>query len=149
MPTPVTASRPDATVAERFGAIVDRLSAHPDVPDSLAEPVMTETLRFVQLAAAVDEPVVPSRLVDVGWHEFILFTRDYIAHCAELGGYVHHVPDTSDAIGDPTAYQRTRELLTERHGPLDERLWPPVGADGGDCTAGECQTGACTADCKS
>ena len=110
---------------------------------------MTATLRFVELAAAVDEPVAPSRLVDVGWHEFILCTRDYMAYCTELGGYVYHVPDSPGDTGDQTAYQRTRELLTERHGPLDERLWPTAGADCGVCKAGECEAGKCKADCKS
>ena len=135
-------------VRASFGPIVDRIAAHPEVPAELAEAVMAETLRFVALAAATDVPVGPSRLVDVGWHEFILFTRDYMAYCAELGGYVHHVPDSPGDTSDPTAYRRTRELLTERHGPLDERLWPAVGADCGDCKAGECEAGKCTADCK-
>lgn len=146
---PVVATHPDTDVRARFGPIIDRIAADPVVPDGRAEDVMVETLRFVRLAAATEQPVAPSRLVDVGWHEFILFTRPYMAFCAELGGYVHHVPDDPDGGGDPTAYQRTRRLLAEAHGPLDDQLWPAAGADCGDCEAGECEAGSCTADCKS
>ena len=76
----LTDTRPETgTVRETFGPIVDRIAAHPQVPAELAEAVMVETLRFVDLAATTDVAVAPSRLVDVGWHEFILFTRDYMA----------------------------------------------------------------------
>lgn len=78
---------------QELAHVVDRIAADPDVEAGLAPRVLAETLKFLEVAAAADEPVAPSRLVGVGWHHFILFTRDYMAHCAELGGYVHHVPD--------------------------------------------------------
>jgi hypothetical protein len=149
MPAMVTDTHPDADLSDRFAAIIDRIGVDPGVPDGDAEAVMFETLRFVRLAASTDEPVAPSRLVDVGWHHFILFTREYTAFCAELGGYVHHVPDRPDGGTDPSAYERTRRLLTRRHGRLDERLWPAAGADCGDCEAGKCEAGKCTSSCKS
>lgn len=37
----------------------------------------------------------PTARVDVLWHEFILFTRDYHAFCERLGGYVHHAPEVA------------------------------------------------------
>jgi hypothetical protein len=35
----------------------------------------------------------PSKAVDLAWHEFILFTRDYTEFCHQyFGCFVHHVP---------------------------------------------------------
>jgi len=35
----------------------------------------------------------PSKPVDLAWHEFILFTRDYADFCQQyVGCFVHHVP---------------------------------------------------------
>ena len=47
---------------------------------------------------------MPSQAVDVAWHEFILFTREYDAFCrASLGRYLHHVP--AEAMRTPTLAQ--------------------------------------------
>ena len=36
---------------------------------------------------------LPSQVVDVGWHEFILSTRDYEKFCqASFGRFLHHTP---------------------------------------------------------
>lgn len=148
MPATTTATL-ETDARGRFGPIVERIAVHDDVPAGLAEAVMADTLKFVTLAATSSQPVVPSRLVDVGWHEFILHTRDYTDFCAQLGGYVHHVPTRGDSTGNAEAYEATRRMLAERHGPLDPRLWPDLGADCGDCKAGECEAGTCAADCKS
>lgn len=37
--------------------------------------------------------LVPSELVDHGWHAFILHTREYAAFCEKIAGrFIHHVP---------------------------------------------------------
>src|SRR5215467_13897157 len=47
---------------------------------------------------------MPSQVVDVAWHEFILFTRDYRAFCQRgLGRFLHHVP--AEAMRAPTDAQ--------------------------------------------
>ncbi|MCF2947585.1 hypothetical protein L0668_05655 [Paraglaciecola aquimarina] len=36
---------------------------------------------------------MPSQVVDVAWHEFILFTREYAQFCSKgLGRFLHHTP---------------------------------------------------------
>jgi hypothetical protein len=56
---------------------------------------LRDWFRLAQLAKS--RPLsMPSQAVDVVWHEFILFTRDYDAFCrAVLGRYLHHVPAES------------------------------------------------------
>ena len=44
---------------------------------------------------------MPSQVVDVAWHEFILFTREYKAFCEDaLGRFLHHTP--AEAMKDKT-----------------------------------------------
>ncbi len=47
---------------------------------------------------------MPSQVVDVAWHEFILFTRHYQAFCKKaLGRFLHHTP--TEAMRTPTLAQ--------------------------------------------
>lgn len=47
---------------------------------------------------------MPSQVVDVTWHEFILFTRDYQQYCKKgLGRFLHHTP--TEAMSSPTKAQ--------------------------------------------
>lgn len=43
---------------------------------------------------------MPSRIVDIMWHEFILDTRKYTAFCNKaFGGYFHHIPASKSQKG--------------------------------------------------
>lgn len=47
---------------------------------------------------------MPSQVVDVAWHELILFTRQYQEFCRRgLGRFLHHVP--AEAMSSPTLAQ--------------------------------------------
>lgn len=48
---------------------------------------------------------MPSQVVDVAWHEFILFTRLYKTYCDKaLGRFLHHTP--AEAMSSPTIAQQ-------------------------------------------
>ncbi len=62
---------------------------------------------------------MPSQVVDVAWHEFILFTRNYQEFCRRaLGRFLHHTP--TEAMPDRTmaskGIQRTWRLACLRSG---------------------------------
>lgn len=62
---------------------------------------------------------MPSQVVDVAWHEFILFTRNYEAFCAKaLGRFLHHTP--TEAMPSRTmasdGIKRTWQLACRRAG---------------------------------
>jgi hypothetical protein len=62
---------------------------------------------------------MPSQVVDVAWHEFILFTRNYEAFCRRaLGRFLHHTP--TEAMASPTmardGIRRTWRLACRRAG---------------------------------
>lgn len=47
---------------------------------------------------------MPSKVVDVAWHEFIVFTKAYQRFCkAALGRFLHHTP--AEAMKSPTVAQ--------------------------------------------
>lgn len=49
---------------------------------------------------------MPSQVVDVAWHEFILFTREYKVFCEKaLGRFLHHTP--AEAMKKPTHAQQS------------------------------------------
>lgn len=86
---------------------------------------------------------MPSQVVDVAWHEFILFTRNYQHFCQRaLGRFLHHTP--AEAMRSPTEAQEgirrawrlacQRDNLSPRTPPrlpglfaLDDRLQIPDG----------------------
>lgn len=62
---------------------------------------------------------MPSQVVDVAWHEFILFTRNYEQFCRKgLGRFLHHTP--AEAMESPTVasdgIKRTWALACRRVG---------------------------------
>lgn len=62
---------------------------------------------------------MPSQVVDVAWHEFILFTRAYQQFCKRsMGRFLHHVP--AEAMSTPTIAQdgikRAWKLACKREG---------------------------------
>jgi hypothetical protein len=62
---------------------------------------------------------MPSQVVDVAWHEFILFTRNYQNFCDRaLGRFLHHTP--AEAMATPTTagdgIKRTWRLACLRQG---------------------------------
>jgi hypothetical protein len=59
------------------------------------EQVWDELKAFLVSCSTSKGPSRPTARVDVLWHEFILFTRDYHAFCARLGGYIHHAPEVA------------------------------------------------------
>jgi len=86
---------------------------------------------------------MPSKVVDIMWHEFILDTRAYIAFCKKsFGGYFHHIPSSSSQNGVAIATDMKRTLrlafLEENINPvhptrlpllfaIDEKLGIPEG----------------------
>jgi hypothetical protein len=83
-----------------FERLVWRIAAKEKVDQALAERIMDQGLAFLGACASDHaEPLVPSELVDIGWHTFILYTQDYADFCDRVAGrFIHHTPhdDTSD-----------------------------------------------------
>jgi hypothetical protein len=101
------------------------MDANPDMPASLANRIVEEALTFI--AACSRNPgagLVPSRIVDEGWHAAILHTAMYADLCERLGGrMLHHSPGHGPENYAPEILDHTREKITELDWTTDGELW--------------------------
>jgi hypothetical protein len=94
-------------------ALADKLREHFD--DERQVDVALEGLREWYLAcqSAPGEVLgMPSKAVDVAWHEMILMTRTYHRFCEQaFGHYLHHSPESVMAEPMPASLARTLQVL--------------------------------------
>jgi hypothetical protein len=114
-------------------SVIARIAKDEGVSSQTGERWFAELLKFLDLAAEMSangdgRPLAPSLPVDAAWHSFVLHTRPYMEFCERrYGEYLHHevtAPDASVGLGAVFEYLRTRVLMEERYGGLDEELWP-------------------------
>ncbi|TXS41744.1 hypothetical protein EAO75_43380 [Streptomyces sp. uw30] len=113
---------------------------HAEISNQTAQRIIGQAAAFI--AASGKEPgrnLVPSELVDYGWHAFILHTVDYAAFCERVAGrFVHHVP-TDEEEQTPssaaTARERTVAAIAVAGYTVDTELWNSA-ADCNQCHAG-------------
>lgn len=124
--------------------LVTSLMHQKQMDRSLAERVMNEVVGFLSLVASSTdgEAYSPSRIVDMGWHAFILYTREYGAFCEKVAGrFIHHVPtDVGDSISELKGAGHTLDALRKAGFDVDEQLW----LEQGDCQGHKCFGGDCT-----
>ena len=62
---------------------------------------------------------MPSKVVDVAWHEFILRSREYTAFCQRaFGGYLHHAPDDTLDVSANSLLPATLALVDKHEIPI-------------------------------
>lgn len=94
---------------------------YPHLTDPQIELVFRALRDYFQLCRKARRRLLamPSQVVDVAWHEFILFTRNYQGFCRRaLGRFLHHTP--TEAMPDRTVasegIKRTWRLACLRDG---------------------------------
>jgi hypothetical protein len=112
--------------------LVLRIAGDEDVSHSLAERIMDRALGFLKLCKLEPGcPYGPSKLVDIGWHTFILDTAQYANFCQRVvGWFIHHIPAYElNSNHNPSGLADTVEAL-RRHGiTVDEALWADSAQD--------------------
>lgn len=88
-------------------AICQRVKkVYPHLNDTELARVMVGLREYFIICVMANRRMVamPSQVVDVAWHEFILFTRDYQQFCRHgFGRFLHHTP--TEAMKKPTKAQ--------------------------------------------
>ncbi|MBP2322633.1 hypothetical protein JOF56_003018 [Kibdelosporangium banguiense] len=120
-----------------------RIARDGEVNLMLAERIMDQTLGFLKLCAErpSTESYVPSSLVDIGWHTFILYTKEYAEFCAQITGgrFIHHYPSDEEGVDYGKGNVARTITALKRHGlTVDEPLWTNLGTDcsgDGSCDA--------------
>lgn len=126
-----------------FDRLTSRIAVeHPDLDESMPQRILDQALAFLGTSGTAAVPLSPSKLVDIGWHTFILFTVDYAAFCDRVAGrFIHHVPDDGPINQGGTPPTRAAALadtvaaIGTAGFALDADLWPHA-ADCTQCHAG-------------
>ncbi len=129
----VNLSMIEEKLAER---LIGRIMKDEEMPRELAERILDQALGYLKLAA--EQPgghFSPSPLVDIGWHTFILYTREYAMFCKKItdGRFIHHEPTDDDSV--PNLSQgpyKTAEAMKKAGIVVDEPLWACMHS--GDCS---------------
>lgn len=93
---------------------------------NFTELAVLEYKKFMYLAAISDMMVSPSGIIDVVWHQHLIFTQSYEAFCTVVGKRIQHVPSThnrEDFQRFRQAKERTRQLYEETFGNPPSAIW--------------------------
>jgi hypothetical protein len=101
---------------------------------ALAKKLELEFRRYIALKLIYPKlSFTPSRFVDMYWHLFMLYTKEYNEFCIKLyGRMLNHVPfdiemeqnETGNEGTEP--YERTRNTYVEIFGVIDKKMWPDI-----------------------
>ena len=110
-----------------FDRLVSRIVKERNTDRELAARIMDQALAFLGACACNHgTPLSPSPTVDIGWHTFLLHTKDYAEFCGQVAGrFLHHVPaDENVERRDPAEVSRTTMEAIEAAGfVVDHELW--------------------------
>lgn len=134
--------------------LVNRIVKDEDLDHELATRILDQAIGFLRLAASQPKGhYSPSKIVDIGWHTFILYTRSYDEFCRNLTGgrFIHHEPtDDPSAPNNSKGPRATAEAMRQIGLTVDEELWYHVhNSDCSDCTSSDgdgdqgCRCGSC------
>lgn len=129
--------------------LVDKLRSKLQLSDKEAFQLFDDTKRFLYLCA-IGEAGSPTRSIDEGWHNFILYTKDYAAFCQDcFGEFIHHQPDVTE-LSDKQKISRAQKTLAAAEKFFGKETlsvnWelslskPMDSSKGGDCRS-ECEVG--------
>lgn len=95
------------------------------------EVAIVEYKRFMYLAAISESMVSPSSIVDIVWHQHLIFTHSYDRLCEVIGHKVAHIPSThnpeeSDKFVKATQFTSKMYLAEFGEAPPSSH-WPSLG----------------------
>lgn len=104
--------------------LVPRIAQEHNYTPEYAAGALREAKRMLYLSVVAGEPTSPSNLIDMAWHEMLMFTRYYQEFCQLLGRFIHHDPTPGPPDGG-NMYARTKELYQKHFGQApDPKFWP-------------------------
>lgn len=85
-----------------------------------------EYKKFMYLAASTDFMISPSEIIDVVWHQHLIFSTSYDQFCALLGKKIEHIPSThndADFERFKLAKERTKKAYLNFFGEQPSSIW--------------------------
>jgi len=95
-------------------------------PLQFTEQAILEYKKFMYLAASTDLMVSPSEIIDLVWHQHLIFTTSYDHFCGILGKKIEHIPSThnhKDFEKFQLAKERTQNSYLSIFGSQPEAIW--------------------------
>lgn len=124
-------------LVERRPLLLERVGRALFCDEQQAKLALEEVAKFLILASRHgDGPLTPSPRLDLAWHEWILFTKEYLDFCQEhFGKMIHHEPG-GEPRNNQRQFQATLRLYRESFGAPPPSIW-----DSGQATAscGNCE----------
>ncbi|WP_406185846.1 glycine-rich domain-containing protein [Streptomyces sp. NBC_01006] len=124
--TTATVLSPRALLSDaQFNGVMHTvLDGNPGMEPEMAGRIVVEAIAFLATAAKSTTSLVPSRVVDEGWHALILHTGLYQGLCFRLGGFIHHVPERPDpGRRSQSSVERTVAAMEAAGYTPDRDLW--------------------------
>jgi uncharacterized protein (TIGR04222 family) len=93
---------------------------------NFAKGAIIEYKKFMYLAATSEFMISPSEIVDVVWHQHLIFSQSYETFCALLGKKIAHIPSThskNESAKFKLAKDRTQRLYAENFGSQPAEFW--------------------------
>jgi hypothetical protein len=83
--------------------------------------LLLELIKYLVITNDCKKTTSPSCLVDLVWHEFILFTEYYHQFCIKhFGKFIHHSPNSKT---NTTAFNFTLERYKSKYGLPPKNIW--------------------------
>ena len=115
--------------------LIERFKRKFGLSESGAHELFSDVKKYLYLVVTTGRKLAPTQAIDIGWHEFVLYTRDYAGFCNRFfGTFIHHTPNPvlkPHVVPNPV---ETINLAHETFGTLGKN-WHRVDAT------------ACSADC--
>jgi uncharacterized protein (TIGR04222 family) len=103
-----------------------RLAAENNWTKQFTEAAILEYKKFMFLAASSNFMVAPSAIVDIVWHQHLIFTQSYQQFCELLGKTIQHIPSThnrNEVAKFKAAKERTTQLYQQQFGEQPANIW--------------------------
>lgn len=103
-----------------------RLSNENFWTDEFTNQAILEYKKFMYLAAVSDFMVSPSEIIDIVWHQHLIFTQSYQDFCNLLGKQIQHIPSThnrEDFEKFRQAKERTIKFYKKDFGKQPKNIW--------------------------
>ena len=92
----------------------------------LIKKAIEEYKKFMYLATTSNQMVSPSEIVDIVWHQHLIFTQSYTDFCALLGKKIQHIPSTHNKEEQDkflTAKKHTTAIYESKFGKQPKLFW--------------------------
>jgi len=103
-----------------------RLANENSWTSNFTKQAILEYKKFMYLAAIQDQMVSPSDIVDIVWHQHLIFTQSYHRFCEILEKKIEHIPgthDRQDLEKLKLARYRLSTLYIQSFGPQPAQYW--------------------------